>query len=138
MKNWKQFNEDLNEQPNVDAEKPSEDEINSDQEFKDAIVEIVQKSVNSTEESVISEFIDSYLKDPETTNIEGLINDSDVWDFYVKWTSEIDEVLNGIKWFDEIPSENNTYGVYDYVVKSTRRAVKEAISDIKEEKSKTQ
>lgn len=132
MKSWKQFNEDVNEEPIVSGEESAE-EVDNSQELKDAVMEIIQKSVNSTEESVIGEFIESYLKDSEATNIEGLINDSDVWDFYVKWTNEIDDVLNTIKWFDEVPSENNTFGVYDFVVKSTRRAVKEVISDIKEE-----
>ncbi len=132
MKNWKQFNEDLNDDSISD-----ESELDSSIEFKQSVSEMIEKSVNSTDSTVIDEFIDSYLKDPETTNIEGLINDSDVWDYYVKWTSEIDEVLNKIKWFDEIPSENNTYGVYDFVIKSTKQAVKETISDIKNEKTKS-
>ncbi len=131
MKNWKQFNENLSEEPVVSGEESAE-EVDSSQELKDAVIEMIQKSVNSTEQSVVDEFIESYLKDPETTNIEGLINDSDVWDFYIKWTNEIDDVLNNIKWFDEIPSENNTFSLYDFVVKSTKRGVKEVMSDIKE------
>ena len=124
IKNWKQYNESLKDD--------LADKLESNVEFKQAIIDMLEKSANSSDMNVFQEFIDSYLKDSDKTNIEGLINDSDVWDFYSKWTNEIDEILDEIKWFDEVPSENNAYGVYDFVIKSTRRAVKEAISDIKE------
>jgi hypothetical protein len=129
IKNWKQYNEALKDD--------LADKLKSSVEFKQAIIEMIEKSINSSDIKVFQEFIDSYLKDPDKTNIEGLINDSDVWDFYSKWTNEIDEILDKVKWFDEIPSENNSYGVYDFVIKSTKRAVKEAIADIKEEALKS-
>jgi len=129
IKNWKQYNEALKDD--------LADKLTSNIEFKQSIIDMLEKSINSSEMNVLQEFIDSYLKDPDKTNIEGLINDSDVWDFYSKWTNEIDEILDKVKWFDEIPSENNSYGVYDFVIKSTKRAVKEAIADIKEESLKS-
>lgn len=129
IKNWNKFNESLKDD--------LADKLTSNVEFKQAIIEMLEASVNSSDMNVFQEFLDSYLKDPDKTNIEGLINDSDVWDFYSKWTNDVDEILDKVKWFEEIPSENNSYGVYDYVIKSTRRAVKEAIVDIKEEALKS-
>ena len=129
IKNWNKFNESLKDDLT--------DKLTSNVEFKQAIIEMLEDSVNSSDMNVFQEFIDSYLKDPDKTNIEGLINDSDVWDFYSKWTNDVDEILDKVKWFEEIPSENNSYGVYDYVIKSTKRAVKEAIVDIKEEAFKS-
>lgn len=129
IKNWNKFNESLKDD--------LADKLTSNVEFKQAIIEMLEASVNSSDMNVFQEFIDSYLKDPDKTNIEGLINDSDVWDFYSKWTNDVDEILDKVKWFEEIPSENNSYGVYDYVIKSTKRAIKEAIVDIKEEALKS-
>lgn len=129
IKNWNKFNESLKDD--------LADKLTLNVEFKQAIIEMLEASVNSSDMNVFQEFIDSYLKDPDKTNIEGLINDSDVWDFYSKWTNDIDEILDKVKWFEEIPSENNSYGVYDYVIKSTKRAIKEAIVDIKEEALKS-
>lgn len=129
IKNWNKFNESLKDD--------LANKLTSNVEFKQAIIEMLEASVNSSDMNVFQEFIDSYLKDPDKTNIEGLINDSDVWDFYSKWTNDIDEILDKVKWFEEIPSENNSYGVYDYVIKSTKRAIKEAIVDIKEEALKS-
>ena len=118
IKNWNKFNESLKDD--------LADKLTLNVEFKQAIIEMLEASVNSSDMNVFQEFIDSYL-----------INDSDVWDFYSKWTNDIDEILDKVKWFEEIPSENNSYGVYDYVIKSTRRAVKEAIVDIKEQALKS-
>ncbi len=135
LKRWSQFtNENISEDDSYD-EITSETESEDKKNIREAILEILEKSLSTSDETLLVDFIDSYLKDPEVTNIEGLINDSDVWDFYTKWTNEVDDILDEIKYFDEVPSENNIYGVYDFVVKSSRRAIKEVITEIKKEMS---
>lgn len=75
-------------------------------------------------------FVSSYIKNPEDFKIEGLINDSDIYDFYLKHRNDIDEILNDIKFFSEIPTDVNAYGLYEYTIKGTERAVEEIIKNI--------
>jgi len=72
-------------------------------------------------------FIESFKKNPEDFKIEGLINDSDIYDFYLKWRNDIDEILNDVNFFDEIPSDSNAFGLYEFTIKGTERAIKELV-----------
>jgi hypothetical protein len=74
-------------------------------------------------------FVDSFKQNPYDVKIEGLINDSDVYDFYLKWRNDIDEILNNINFFDEAPSESGSFGLYDFIIKGTERAVIEIVKD---------
>jgi hypothetical protein len=74
-----------------------------------------------------SSFIDSFTKNPDDIKIEGLINDSDIYDFYLKWRNDIDEVLNDVNFFDEKPNDTNSFGLYEYLIKGTERAVQEIV-----------
>lgn len=107
-----------------------DDNISSDggeyKELKDEIKKMVEKTVENNGGEYQS-FIDSYSTSPEDYQIEGLINDSDIYDFYLKYRNEIDELLNDIKFFDEVPSENNSYSLYEYVINGTKRTVDEII-----------
>jgi hypothetical protein len=76
-------------------------------------------------------FVKSFVQNPEDIKIEGLINDSDIYEFYLKWRNDIDEILNEIKFFDNKPTEINVFGLYEYVIKGTEAAVKEIVSSIK-------
>ena len=72
-------------------------------------------------------FKESFIKDPEKFKIEGLINDSDIYDFYLKHRNSVDEILNDIKFYDEIPSEMNVFGLYDYIIIGTMKSVQELV-----------
>ena len=96
----------------------------------DDIKEDVKSMIEKTIEKAGGEFdsfIDSLIKNPEDVKIEGLINDSDIYDFYLKWRNDIDEILNDVKFFDEIPTEINSFGLYEYTIKGTERAISEVV-----------
>ena len=76
-------------------------------------------------------FVDSFIKNPEDIKIEGFINDSDVYDFYLKWRNDIDEILSDLNYFDEVPTENNAFGLYEYVIKGTQKSFLEFVKMIK-------
>jgi hypothetical protein len=75
-------------------------------------------------------FKDKFVKSPEDTKIEGFINDSDIYEFYLKFRNDIDELLNNVKYFDEVPSESNTLGLYDYIISGTERSVIEVVKTL--------
>jgi len=105
----------------------------SDSSKFDEVKEEVKSMIENTIEKSGGEFtsfVDSLVKNPEDVKIEGFINDSDVYDFYLKWRNDIDEVLNDVKFFDEVPTEINAFGLYEYVIKGTERAVNEIVKMI--------
>lgn len=99
------------------------------------VIEEVKKLIENTIEKSGGEmktFIDSYLKNTEDIKIEGLINDSDIYDFYLKFRNQIDECLNEIKFYDNSPSELGVFGVYEYIIKATKEAVTEFVKSLSE------
>ena len=46
---------------------------------------------------------------------------------------EIDILLNEINYFDSSPQDNNIYGIYDYIIFSTKKAISEVLKDILED-----
>ena len=108
-----------------EAEEPKVSE-NKYTELKDEIKSLIEKTIEKSGGEYKS-FVDKFVKSPEDVKIEGLINDSDIYDFYLKFRNDIDELLNDIKYFDEVPSESNTFGLYDYIINGTEKAVIEAV-----------
>ena len=78
-------------------------------DMKEYLIEKIIKSLNTDDEKVFKEFLSAYIKDSEKNQIEGLINDSDIYEFYLKWRNDIDEILNDVKFFDKLPSELNAF-----------------------------
>ena len=101
--------------------------------LKTDILNMIQESINSRDMNLIEEFIESYLEDPKSTMIEGLINDSDIFDFYLKYTNEIDEILSDNDFFDNTPLEVGAVGLYNFLTEGTIRCVKIVLEDMKNE-----
>lgn len=72
----------------------------------------------------------AYSQNPKDIKIRGFINDSDIYDFYLKFRNDIDQILNDINYFDDTPQEKNAFGLYEYVVKGTERAFLEVVKMI--------
>lgn len=99
-------------------------------EVKQVIIELIEKSLNTSDINTFQDFIKAFIKNPEETQIEGLINDADIYEFYLKYRNDIDEILSEINFYDQKPSEMNVFGVYDYIIKSTNKAVSEVVKMI--------
>ena len=98
------------------------------------VMEEVQKMIENTIQKSggeLNAFIESFEKNPEDVKVEGFINDSDIYDFYLKFRNDIDEILNNLKFYDEAPTEVNAFGLYEYVIKGTERAFSEIVKMIK-------
>lgn len=99
------------------------------------VTDEIKKMVESTIEKSGGEFksfLDSFIKNPDDVKIEGLINDSDVYDFYLKYRNQIDEVLNSVKFYGETPESMNVFGLYDFIIKGTQRGVSEFVKMLNE------
>jgi hypothetical protein len=109
--------------------KEADETQNQSNKFSE-LTEEVKKMIETTIENSGGEFnsfVDSFVKSPEDIQVEGFINDSDIYDFYLKWRNDIDEVLNDINFFDEAPTQSNSFGLYEYVITGTKKAFEEII-----------
>ena len=98
-------------------------------ELTSEVKSMIEKTIENSGGEFKS-FIDKFVKSPEDVKIEGFINDSDIYEFYLKFRNDIDELLNDIKYFDEVPSESNTFGLYDYIINGTEKAVIEVVKTL--------
>lgn len=120
---------DETEKPPVgEVSKSDTDESESSQftEIKDDLKSLIEKSAEKQKKDYNS-FVIELLKNPKDVKIDGLVNDSDIFDFYQKWRNDIDEILNKVKFFDERPSEINAIGLYRYIIVGTEKAIIEVL-----------
>lgn len=95
--------------------------------MKDDVSKMIEETIKNSGGKSVKDFAQSYVKTPEDVKIEGLINDDQVHDFWLKYENEIDELLNKVKFFDESPNELNAIGTYKYIIASTNRAILEIV-----------
>lgn len=126
MKKIFSYNQFVNE--DIDTESSSE----KYSELRSEISELIQNSLKTEDVKTVDDFISAFLKNPEESQIEGLINSSDIYDFYLKWRDDIDTILSDVRFYDEIPSELKVFSLYDYVIAGTKKAISEVVSMISE------
>lgn len=95
-------------------------------EVTDEVKKMIEKTIEKSGGEFKS-FVESFVKNPEDVKIEGLINDSDIYDFYLKYRNQIDEVLNTVKFYGETPESINVFGLYDFIIKGTQKAIQEFV-----------
>lgn len=108
-------------------------DITISDEYKDIktnIVEMIEKSVEKPSMEVLKKTLTDYVADIDENPIEGLVNDSDVYEFYLKWRNDIDNILADIEFYEKRPSSMDVFSLYDYIVVGTKNSVKEICSKI--------
>lgn len=130
IKKYQQF---IKEADEVTEDQPveSNDKVDSGKytELKDEVKSMIEKTIEKSGGEFKS-FVDKFIKSPDDVKIEGFINDSDIYDFYLKFRNDIDELLNDIKYFNEVPSESNTLGLYDYIINGTTKALNQIVKEL--------
>lgn len=100
-----------------ESEQPIETGLKAD------LMDMIEKSLNTSDNKTVDGFIEAYKKDSEKNQIDGLINNSDVYDFYLKYMDEIDEVLSNSDFYEKSPNELGEFSLYGYVILGTKKAV---------------
>ena len=138
--NIKRYVQFLTEADETEAQVPEESQATaeetdaSDSSKYTEVVDEVKSMIEKTVEEYggeLKSFIKSYTKNPKDVKVRGFINDADIYDFYLKWRNDIDEILNNLKFFDEVPTKNNAFGIYEYAIKGTEKAFLEIVKMIK-------
>lgn len=114
-----------------------ENKTDISQEIKDELKSMIEKTIEKSGGDFNS-FTDKFIKEPDDIKIEGLINDSDLFDFYLKWRNDVDPILNDMRFYDQTPTKLGTLGLYEYVVKGTQKAIEEVVKGLSGGQSKTE
>jgi len=123
--------EDDTQTQNTEKEQSGESsETDIPNEVKDVVKEMIEKTVEN-KGGEFKSFIDKYIESSEDVKIEGLINDSDIFDFYLKYRQYIDPILNNINFFNKNPRDLNKLGLYDFSVEGTKVAIDEIVRSLK-------
>lgn len=126
LKRYSQFINEADEAEVQAKPEPQSSDTGKYQEIKDDLKKKIESTIEKSGGEYDS-FVEKFIKNPKDVKIEGVINDSEVYEFYLKFRNDIDEILNNSNYFDEIPSENNAFGLYEYVVKGTSKAIEEVV-----------
>jgi hypothetical protein len=108
-------------------------EDNSDIQISDDIKNEVKDLIEKTIEKNggdFNSFVEDFKDSSKDIKINGLINDSDVFEFYLKWQNDIDPILNSIRFFNNSPMDVDCSGLYKYVVEGTMRAIDSIVSSL--------
>ena len=122
---YEDINEKLKDKELIDLK------INLIESIEDNIKVSENENVNLRD---IENFIDDYLSSGKDANmIAELTDDNDIFNFYLKFQSEIDEFLNDDGYMGKSPKENNVFGLYDIIIDGTKYAILSLLENIKEE-----
>jgi hypothetical protein len=101
--------------------------------LKEGVLTIVENSMNSTEELVdVQNFINDYIENPDTVNLIGFIENGDIFDFYLKYEMDINNLCEEKKYFDQKPNVNS---LYQYVIDGTKFSFLECLKLIQKDYS---
>jgi hypothetical protein len=103
--------------------------------LKRGILDLIDKTVqNSQDLTEVAKLMNDYIDETaEAVVLTEFVEDIEIYDFYLKFQDDIDEILEDKAYFDKSPKERNISSLYDYVIKGTKRAVKYGMEILKEE-----
>lgn len=111
------------------------DKISTDYlSLKKGILDLIENSLDSTEELVaVQNFIHDYIEAPTNGTLIDFVEDNDIFDFYLKFQADVDQVCNNNGFFEKTPQENNLFGLYDIMIEGTRFAVLQIMKILEKE-----
>jgi len=78
----------------------------------------------------LQNFIDSYIDSESEEIIEGFVEDADIMSFYLKYQSDVDQILLDKNYYDDAPEVES---LYDYVIDGTYDAVVYCMEEMKKD-----
>lgn len=108
-------------------------------ELKKGLIEMIKTTLQATKEANLTmidveDFISDYVSSGKDSNtIDKLIEDNDIFNFYLKFQSDVDELLNDKKYMTESPHSHNVFSLYDVVIDGTKQAILESLQIIQKE-----
>ena len=111
-------------------DKLSEDYIS----LKRGILLLLEETIENTEELVdVQNYINKSSENLDDGPLTGFIDDGDIYDFYLKYQADIDEICNNNSWFTKTPSEENVFSLYQYIINGSKFGVKQCLKILEKE-----
>jgi len=102
--------------------------------LKRGILLLLDDSVKNTEELIdVQNYINKSSIDLNSNQLIGFIDDADVFDFYLKYQTDIDEICNNNKWFEKTAAEENIFSLYQYIINGSKFAVMQCLKILEKE-----
>jgi hypothetical protein len=110
-----------------------EDKITGDfKSLKRGVLELIDNTIKSSDLVDYQNFIDKYLNNSDTI-VEGFVEDNEIFDFYLKYKGDIDELLADREFFEEPARDNDVFSLYDYIITGTKKAFVECLQILQDE-----
>ena len=97
--------------------------------LKKGILDLLDGTLKS-DITKLQDFMDTYIDTDSEEIIEGFIEDADIFDFYLKYQSDVDQILLDNNYYDDKPEVES---LYDYVIDGTFDAVVYCMEEMKKE-----
>ena len=108
-------------------------------ELKKGLIEMIKLTLQATKEANLTiidveDFITDYISTGKDSNtIDKLIEDNDIFNFYLKYQSDVDELLNDKEYMSESPRSHDVFSLYDVVIDGTKQSILESLKIIQKE-----
>lgn len=108
-------------------------------DLKMGIIDKIKETLESTKEATLTiidveDFISDYLSSGKEANmINGIIEDNDIFNFYLKYQSDVDEILNDKGYMGESPKKHEVFSLYDVIIDGTKHSIIEILKLIQKE-----
>lgn len=99
-------------------------------DFEIFLIEQLEESIENNDKDRTRNFINEYLQDSDSKQIEGLIEDNEIYDVYSVFKENIDKYLLDYKYFEKSPLEYKVFSMYDYIILGTKKSIKIALSKL--------
>lgn len=99
-------------------------------ELKMDLLDLINQTLEETSDiknvktEDLNDFFTDYItagKDSEM--IDQLVEDNDIFNFYLKHQSDFDELLNDTGYMEKTPQENNVFSLYDVIIDGTKQGI---------------
>lgn len=128
--NWdyENGNENINFKLNESFEDELKDKISDKYlSLKKGILKLLDDTLDG-DITGLKEFIDEYIEPDSDEVLDGFIEDAEIFDFYLKYQADIDQILLDKEYYDDKPGVES---LYDYVIDGTYDAVVYCMEDIR-------
>jgi len=95
--------------------------------LKIGIIKLLNETLDG-DQSKLEDYINDYMDEESDIILEGFIEDADIFDFYLKYQSDIDQILLDNDYYDDPPEVES---LYNYVINGTVDAVFYCMKKIK-------
>ena len=96
--------------------------------LKTGILEMIDNTIETDELVDAQNFMNDYIQNPETGKLEDFVENSEIFNFYLKYQADIDEICNDKKYFNNTMTQRSLFSLYDVVMDGTKFSVKECMS----------